>query len=203
MKRNTLRNWIFIGCAVCLAAGLAGCRNVSRTPWDNLREAEEKNTELSLQVQSLQKENEQLRQQLQTLSGLDKEARLKELDTLVAIRVHRRTAIYDKNHDGTPETLVVYLQTLDSRQDQVKTAGHCVIQLWNLSKPEAEAKLAEWSLTPADLQGTWGGNIFADYYRLALPLETLPSAGQELTVRAVFTDLLTGKVLTDQFSFSR
>jgi outer membrane murein-binding lipoprotein Lpp len=203
MDTKTLRNWVFIGCALWLAAAFAGCRNEIRTPWDNLRETEKKNTELSLQVQSLQKENEQLKQQVQTLSELDKNARLTELDTLTAIRVHRRTAIYDKNDDGTPETLVVYLQTLDSQQDQVKTAGRCVIQLWNLGKPESEAKLAEWSLTPADLQGTWGGNIFAQYYRLSLPLETLPPAGQELTVRVVFTDLLTGKVLTDQFSFTR
>lgn len=192
-----MRIWAFIGIGMTTAL-VAGCRAPVRTPWDNLREAQESNTELSLQVQSLEKENEQLRRQVATLSGMEEEKRLEELNTLTAIKLHRRTGLLDKNNDGTSDTLMVYLQTLDAQQDSVKAAGRCVIQLWNLAETSGQAKLAEWTMEPADLQTLWGGTIFAQYYRIALPLADTTAVGEQLTVRAVFTDLLRGKVLSDQ-----
>lgn len=197
-----MRCWIVFGCSL-FAMGLCGCKGPTRTPWDNLKETQQQNTELSLKVQSLQKENEQLRQQIQTLLQADNDTRLSELDTLAAIKLHKRTGLYDKDDNGTPETLVVYLQTIDSQQDQVKIPGRCTIQLWNLNNPAAETKLAQWNLTPKDLQSLWGGNIFALYYRIELPLENPPADRQDLTVRASFTDVLSGKTLSDQLVLDR
>lgn len=194
---------VFIAGCVWIGAVLSGCGGSDRTVWNNLDDAERENTALSLQVQQLQEENETLRRQVQTLSGLDRGARLADLDTLTAIRLHKRTDLYDTDEDGTPESLIVYLQTIDSQQDQVKAAGQCTIELWDLGRPAEQAKLAEWTLSADDLQKTWGGNIFAQYYRIVLPLNEVPSEGDSLTVKAVFTDLLTGKVLKDQLAFTR
>lgn len=200
-----MRTWVFIGFMGVLAAVLTGCRGPSRTPWDNLKETQQKNTELSMRMEALEKENAQLKQQVETLSGLDKETRLQELSTLAAIKLHNRTNLYDKDQDGTPETLVVYLQTLDSQQDYVKTPGRCKIELWDLAAAAAQSKISEWTLEPADLQTRWSGNIFAQYYRIELPLDAqvvdISQTGKELTIRTAFTDLLSGKTLNAQTAF--
>jgi hypothetical protein len=200
-----VRQGVFIGC-IWFCAALSGCGGGSgtdRTVWDNLEETKRQNVDLSLQVQALEEENRSLKQQVQTLTGLDSQARLEQLDTLTAIRLHKRTGLYDLNEDGTCESLIVYLQTMDLQQDQVKTAGRCTIELWDLDRPAEKAKLAEWTLSADELQKTWGGTIFSQYYRIVLPLDTAVAEGTDLTVKAAFTDLLTGKVLKDQSSFRR
>lgn len=194
---------VFIVGCMWFCAVLSGCGGSDRTVWHNLEEAKRENTQLLLQVQRLTEENQSLKQQVQTLAALDGQTRLAELDTLAEIRLHKRTDLYDTDEDGTPESLIVYLQTIDAQQDQIKTAGRCTIELWNLDKPAEQARLAEWTLTADELQKTWGGNIFSQYYRITLPLETIPAKGEQLTVKAVFTDLLTGKVFKDQITFRR
>jgi hypothetical protein len=186
-----------------MCAALSGCRSGDRTVWHTLEDTKRQNTEMTLQIQHLQEENRQLKQQVQTLSSLDAQTRLSDLDTLTKIRLHKRTGLYDLDENGTVESLIVYLQTIDSQQDQVKTAGQCRIELWNLNKPAEQARLAEWILTADALHKTWGGNIFSQYYRIVLPLEEVPAEGDTLTVKAVFTDLLTGKVFTDQIVISK
>ena len=70
-----------------------------------------------MQVQTLESENTQLAEQVNTLSTLDAAARLEALDTLKKVRIGKRTGFYDKDKNGTNETLVVYLEPLDMAQD--------------------------------------------------------------------------------------
>ena len=182
-----------------LTAGLlAGCSSGKKRPWNTLEDCIQANTELSMQVQALESENTQLTEQVNTLSTLDAKARLEALDTLEKVRIGKRTGFYDKDDNGTKETLVVYLEPLDSAQDYTKAVGKVNIQLWDLNTAEDKAKQAEWTVEPNDLQKTWGGTIFAGYYRIKLPLKITPDQQREYTVKVTFTDYLTGKVLTDQ-----
>ena len=151
-----------------------------------------------MQIQALESENTQLTEQVNTLSTLDAAARLEALDTLDKIRIGKRTGFYDKDDNSTNETLVVYLEPLDMAQDFVKAIGAVKIQLWDLDAAANEAKPAEWTLEPADLHPTWGGTIFAGYYRIKLPLENFSDQKKDYTVKVTFTDYLSGKVLTDQ-----
>ncbi len=192
---------------IALAAMLAGCSTGKKRPWNTLEDCIQANTELSMQVQTLESENTQLTEQVNTLSTLDAEARLKALDTLEKVRIGKRTGFYDKDKNGTKETLVVYLEPLDMAQDFIKAVGRVDIELWNLNAATDKAKLAEWTLEPAELHKTWGGTIFAGYYRLKFPVADTLSAKKnrvgtahptELTLKVSFTDYLTGKILTDQ-----
>lgn len=183
---------------IALATMLAGCSSGKKRPWDTLEACIQANTELSMRVQSLESENTQLTEQVNTLSTLDAAARLEALDTLEKIRLGKRTDFYDKDDNGTNETLVVYLEPLDAAQDFIKAIGKVNIQLWDLSVEGSKAKQAEWTLEPAELHPTWGGTIFAAYYRIKLPLEITPDQKKEYTLKISFTDYLTGKVLTDQ-----
>lgn len=182
------------------AAVLAGCGGGPQDPlWKDIDRLNEENTTLSLETQALRQENERLNEQVRTLSGLEPQTRLEALDTLAAVRISKRTGLYDMNEDGTDETLVVYLEPLDTARDTVKAVGKVRVELWNLDAPPADAKLTEWTLEPETLRELWGGNIFASYYRLPFELTDVEiDAAQELTVKVTFTDFLSGKVLRDQ-----
>ena len=156
-----------------------------------------------MQVQSLQSENKQLTEQVDTLSGLDKNIRLQDLDTLDKIHLNKRTGLYDTNEDGTKETLIVYVEPLDTAQDLIKAIGTVNIELWNLNTDVAEAKLADWTLKPDKLRKLWGGNIFASYYRLSFEVaDILSGQEKELTIKVSFTDWLSGKVFRDQITIT-
>ncbi len=183
---------------IALAMMLAGCSSGEKRPWDTLEACIQANTELSMQVQHLESENTQLTEQVNTLSTLDPAARLGALDTLEKIRIGKRTGFYDKDDNGTKETLVVYLEPLDTTEDFIKAIGKVNIELWDLDTAEDKAKRAEWMVEPSKLHETWGGTIFAGYYRIKLPLEIAPDQNKAYTVKVSFTDYLTGKILTDQ-----
>ena len=151
-----------------------------------------------MQVQTLESENTQLAEQVNTLSTLDAAARLEALDTLKKVRIGKRTAFYDKDKNGTNETLVVYLEPLDTVQDYVKAVGKVKIELWDLDVAEDTAKLAEWIIEPYELHAAWGGTIFTGYYRIKLTPENISDQKKDYTVKVTFTDYLSGKVLTDQ-----
>jgi outer membrane murein-binding lipoprotein Lpp len=195
---NKMKRWIDNFILIALAAILVGCGSSTQRPWKTLKDCAQKNTELSIQIQALESENTQLTEQVNTLSTLDAAARLEALDTLDKIRIGKRTGFYDKDDDSTNETLVVYLEPLDMAQDFVKAIGGVKIQLWDLDTAANEAKPVEWTLEPADLHPTWGGTIFAGYYRIKLPLENFSDQKKDYTVKVSFTDYLSGKVLTDQ-----
>ena len=183
---------------IALGITLTGCGGGKQHQTDLLSECEQENTTLSAQVQTLKSENTELTEQVNTLSKLDARTRLESLDTLKKICIGKHSGFYDKNEDGKNETLVVYLEPLDTVQDFVKAIGAVKIELWDLDEISEKAKLSEWTLKPSDLHKTWGGTIFHSYYRIKLPLEDIPLENEEYTVKVTFTDYLSGKVLTDQ-----
>lgn len=195
LKKRTVQ-WI----TMLLAVMLTGCGG-GREPflWNDMDRLKAENRELAMQVEQLKAQTDQLRAQVETLSGLDGDARLQELDTLVTIRLGKRTGLYDLDMDGTNETLTVYVEPLDRSQDYVKAVGRVEIELWNLDAPPAEARLADWTLAPDEIQKHWGSTFFANYYRLTFPVaEILSGQEKKLTVKVTFTDFLSGKVLRDQ-----
>ncbi len=193
-----IRIFICIGISL-LATALIGCGGGQSPQWDQIKQLEQEKTTQAMRADALQKENETLRQQVATLSGLDKKSRLSQLATLTKIALGKRTGLYDKNNDRVKDSLLVYLEPTDTQQDYIKAIGTVEVELWNLANPAAQAKLAEWVLKPAELQKHWGGNVMAAYYRLPLNLhDNLTGKEKELTVKVTFTDLLSGKVLTAQ-----
>ena len=179
-----------------VATLLTGC-GPSEKPWDTLENCKQQNTELSMQVENLQGQNTELKEQLATALELPAEVRLEAIDTLENIRIAKRTGFYDKDNDGTKEMLVVYLRPIDMTEDSIKAVGKVNVQLWDLTKPQ-DTLFIEWVVEPAELREAWGGNIFDAYYRIKLPIETLPEPDKEYTLKVTFTDYLGGKVLTDQ-----
>lgn len=178
----------------------AGCRNDDGEPlWSQIKELQAERTELKLQTEKLDAENKRLTEQIDTLASLTREVRIEALDTVKDIEISKRTGFYDKDNDGTKETLVVYLRVIDEAGDAVKMTGAVEVQLWDLNAPEAQALLATWEVAPEELTKLWASTAMTSYYRLTFDAAGVPPADRrELTVKVAFTDYLTGKVLRRQ-----
>ena len=129
--------------AVCLLTVTAGCESSSTEPSqrqtiDSLRLEK---TQLGGQIESLKAENQQLTRQIKTLSGIEPELSFKNLHELQNIKIHKYTNLYDKDNDGRYEKLIVYIQPIDEQGDVVKAASSVDVQLWDLNKDAANAKL--------------------------------------------------------------
>jgi hypothetical protein len=83
--------------------------------------------------------------------------------------------------------------------DCIKAAGAVKIELWNLNAKPAEALLSSWEIEPEKLKKRWSGSLLTSYYKLQFDVSSiLGSKEKELTLKAEFTDYLTGKILRAQ-----
>ena len=151
------------------------------------------------EVQNLRQQNIQLRGQLKVLSGIEKDASLEDIYDLEGVRLGRYTNLYDKDKDGRPETLIVYLQPMDRSGDIVKAAGAVEVELWDLSKEPEDAMSGKWQVKPAELKKLWYDTILTVNYRLTFDMPgKIAEFTEPLTVKVTFTDYITGKVFKEQ-----
>ncbi|MCK4960251.1 MAG: hypothetical protein KAT00_12645 [Planctomycetes bacterium] len=179
---------------------VSGCASESQNlPWDQLKGKGEETTLLKLQIKQLESENADLRGQVVTLASLDREIRAESLSGLKKIEIGRRSGLYDKDGDGRKEKLIVYIRPYDTQLDAVKLAGSANIELWDLGLNPAEALLGKWQVGPDELKKLWSATMMTNYYRLTFDVGSiLGPEERELTVKAGFTDYLTGKTLQEQ-----
>jgi len=158
-----------------------------------------KKAQLQEQIEQSKGENERLKKQLQTLSGLPEEVRLESMYSLERVKLGRLSGFFDKDKDGKREKLIVYVTPVDGEGDGIKATGSMNVQLWNLSKPEGQALLGEWDVPPGELKKVWFKTILAVNYRLTFDIsDKVESFDEPLTAKVTFTDYLSGKVFKDQ-----
>jgi hypothetical protein len=159
----------------------------------------QENTELKSQIEQSNSEAEQLKSQVHVLSKLPPEVRIEDLYDLQKIKITRYTNLYDKNKDGKKETLLVYIQPIDEQRDIVKATGAADVELWDLDKPEGQAKLGAWHVPPAELKTLWCATFITINYRLPFDVSGLVTGKEkELVVKVTFTDYPSGKVFKEQ-----
>ena len=183
----------------------AGCNSESKKTMFNQIEAnQEESVTLKLEVERLQKANEELTGQVESLTSIGREVRLGVLERITGIEIASRSGFFDKDKDGTKESLVVYVRTIDDAGDAVKAAGGMDVELWDL-EAESNARLAEWKVGPEELKMKWASTVMTNYFRLRFDvIELLKDAdAEELTVKVTFTDYISGKVLRKQAVIKR
>ncbi len=187
--------------ALAACALVSGCgRGMEKSLFSQVKLLAEEKTELKLQVEKLQDENEELTKRVETLSALGPEVRLEVLGRLESIEISSRSGLYDKDRDedGTKETLVVYVRTIDDAGDAIKAVGSVEVQLWDL-EAEDNARLAQWRIKPEELKRLWSSTVMTSYFRLTFDVsELLRDNEKELTVKVTFTDYITGNILRKQ-----
>lgn len=180
--------------AVFLVIAAAGCQG----PADKELAVNETSI-LRSQLKESKREVKQLRRQLKVVAELRKETNLEDLYDLQAVKIGRYTNIYDKDKDGIKETLIVYLKPLDQAGDIIKAAGAVDVELWDLSRSQAEALLGKWRVTAQEMRELWFATVVTTNYRLTFDVsDRIDSFENPFTVTIVFTDYLTGKVFKEQ-----
>lgn len=187
MKRTEI---IFAAVVICF---FAGCENAQEGApvVDEMEVLRAENVQLS-------EELAQSREQIQVLSGLEAEVRLENVYDLQAVKLTRFTNLYDKDGDGKKEKLIVYLKPEDGEGDAVKASGTADIELWDLARGEGEALIGKWHVDAQGLRQQWFATMITINYRLIFDVGGLVEGDEELVVKVVFTDYLSGKVFREQ-----
>ena len=188
---------IIVGAALLF---MAGCQEPQQdSAWTKISQLEDERAYLKETIADLRLQNKQLNEQFQNLANLEGKIRIELLANLERIAIDKRSGFFDKDDDGTEETLITYIKTYDDAGDVIKAAGDINLQLWDLSKKGNEALLGEWNVTAKELKQMWMGMMMTDYYRLSYNVASkLNDKQKELTIKVKFTDYLTGKVFQQQ-----
>lgn len=181
-----------------LAALAAGCESTAvvqlRREVDELRETvRKKDDELIAKQASLEESN----RQLQVARGLSDED-LKRIFYPEKIIIDKLTGGAD--YDGQPgdDGITVYFRPVDRDGDTIKVAGDVTIQLYDLAAPPNQNFIAEYKVPVDQLGRLWYGKILASHYAVKCPWPHGPPAHPEVTVRLVFVDYLTKRVVAAQ-----
>jgi len=192
---------LFAVFAGSLLAVAAGCDSADRPDLlkEQINSLKQEKTQLTRQIKQSGLENEKLKKQIQVLSGLPADAKLKNFYNLQRVKITGYTDFYDKDKDGLKEKLIVYIQPIDQDGDVVKAAGSVDVQLWNLNRPDGNALLGQWRVEPDELRKLWFATLITINYRLTFDVaDKIEKLEGPLTVKLTFTDHLSGKVFKEQ-----
>ncbi len=196
-----MRTFGFVLTAVVLMT-LVGCNEAEKQPdpmAQRIQVLEQENADLNEKVETLEATRSSLRKNLEVLSGLPDKTRLDDLCPLESVKLTRYTGFYDKDDDGTRESLIVYVQPIDTQGDTIKTPGAIDVQLWDLAKEPDGARLGQWHVGPKELHKLWFSTLMKTNYRMIFPIpESAGKLDKPLTVKMTFTDYLTGQVFEQQ-----
>jgi len=160
------------------------------------------NIELRKQLQTVQNENSDL--QLQHTADVATISSLKEQHTVIATLPEDRIGklftthgiVFSRLTTADAKTLRVYLTPIDDHAQKLKAAGSIVVEAFDLSRPENQ-RIGEWKFSTEDARSRWNGEMMLYAYVLECPWQ-VPSEQSNLTIKATFTDELTGRVYTAQ-----
>ncbi len=179
-----------------LLVGVAGCQSQSAEQVKTLR-LEKKH--LAEQVEQFKSDNEQMKERLGALSGLEPGVEPEKIYDLEKIKITRYTGFYDKDKDGRKEKLIVYIQPIDRQGDVVKAAGAADVELWDLNKKNGEALLGRWRVEVKEMKKLWFATVLIINYRLTFDIaDKVKDFDEPLVVKVTFTDYLSGRVFKEQ-----
>ena len=185
----------FMAVLFFLIGGCGPQNNSAPSPADRLQ-AEKTIRQLQEANQQLQVQTDQQQQQITTLQNLG-EKRLDLLFVPTRIDLGRYTGGIDTNDLPGDDAIKVYLEPIDQTGDSIKAAGEVTVQLYDLAADSSKNLLGEYQWSPEEIGSCWKGGLMSRYFALVCPWKETPTH-DEITVRVVFTDYLTGKTFSAQ-----
>lgn len=192
-----------LGLIVLAALACVGCENLQQENVRLRKEldlAEGRINELTRTVEQQTARIDAQAEQIETLQQLGPK-RMEKLFTVQSLEIGRHSGGIDTDDKPGHDAIVVYLKPKDAQQTTLKAAGSVKIQLFDLAAPEGQREIATWTFDVDQARSHYASGIMADHYSFELPLETRP-AHAEMTLRAEFTDYLTGKTVDAQDTFT-
>ena len=113
IRAKAVLAWGIVICGMILSAGCAGKRQTVQTK----PEVVSAETGLNVKLEQVERENERLKKQVETLSGLPSGKRAEALYKIQTIRIGNYTNIYKEDEEGEKEKLVVYVSPIDETGD--------------------------------------------------------------------------------------
>ncbi len=143
-------------------------------------------------------QNESVRRQkrIETLVGIGPD-RLKKLYYPVQLKLGQYTGGADLDGQPGDDGVKVYLRPLDQRGDTVKVAGTVTIELYDLAAKDNKL-IGQYQFNVDEVSKAFSGGFMAYHFTFTCPWKPARPKNSELTIRAEFTDYLTGKKLTAQ-----
>jgi hypothetical protein len=186
-------------CILAASIGCGGDDTAIISMSDQLELTRKEKSKLADQLEKSRADNEQLKKQIKTLSGTREQATFDDIHIIERVEITSYTNLYDKNDDGKMDTLIVYLKPSDAQADIIKASGEVDVELWDLSKPGAEAQLGKWHIKPDELKKLWFATLVTINYRLTFDVTgKIEKYDEPLTVKVTFTDHLSGKTFKEQ-----
>lgn len=186
---------------LCVLTGLAGCSQREET----IRQLHFRIDELRAQVTQL---SDQQIQDAETIEALDQQIanlqtlgprRLDKLFTVHRIQFAKRTGGIDLDGQPGDEGVVVYLQPVDENGSVLKAAGSARVQVFDLQAPSGQQLVGEYQVDVEQMAGLWNDRLMTRHYSIRCPWpQQNPPQHSQLTVRAEFTDYLTGRTFHAQ-----
>jgi len=183
-----------------LAGAAAGCsRRTDRIDAlsGELVQREARIATLTDEAASLKLQLAEPQRQIRTLQGLG-ERRLENLFRVDRIRLGRYTGGYAEPGAQVDAGVRVYLKCIDTAGDTIKAAGDVTVQLFDLAGREP-VRIGEYAFGVEDIEKHWYAGPLTYHYRFDCPWpDGAAPAHEEVTVRVVFVDYLTGGTFSVQ-----
>jgi hypothetical protein len=187
-------------CTLIVTLTLSGC-GAKNFLNDNDRLREE-NQALRHQIDEL---NEQMEFRLGEIEALRAksagERAIKDADPPVLAKIvfERYTGAIDTDDNGKDDVIRIYMTPLDHMGRLLPVAGRLKIQAVAIQDDGPPELLAERTYEPGEFDKAYHANLTGYHYTLELMLpESLDPAITSVTVRATFTEAVTGHVLTTE-----
>lgn len=152
------------------------------------------NIELRKQNQALTTEVEQLRLQRK----LDQATRVVSTGSPPAVELDRLFTVhglkFGRLTSAKGSTLRVFVVPTDQSGDMIKAAGGFSVEAFDLSRGQ-KALVGSWTFTPEQAANSWTASALIYGYVLECPLPAPITTKSGVTLRVVFTDLLTHRTV--------
>ncbi len=109
---------------------------------------------------------------------------------------------YDDDAPAGDDGIVLYIRPIDRDGHVVKAAGSLKVVLYDLANPSDRNVIQDYYFDEPTMRAAWFGRMWTHHFTIRCPWPPSgPPAHDEITVDAVFTDLLSGQLLRTQQLF--
>ncbi len=190
--------------ALLLATLIGGCTLADQGT--RLEQLGSRNDQLTQQLQATQKQltaQQQLldaqTKRIETLLALGPK-RLQELYYPVRLEIDRLSGGFNDDHQPGDDGVVAYLRPIDADGHTLKAAGRLTVELFDLANPDGRHLVGRTTLNLQQARQVWYGRLWTHHYTVKCPwFDRTPPQHADITVKASFTDYLTGQTLDAQY----
>jgi len=144
-----------------------------------------------------QAESARKQKRIDTLVGIDA-GRLEKLNRPTTLKFGKYAGGADLDGEPGHDGVKVYLSPIDQHGDVIKAAGTVKIQLYDLAAARDQTLIGQYEFSADEVSKAFSSGFISYHFTFTCPWKPAPPKNEEITIRAEFTDYLTGKKLSAQ-----